>query len=212
MDDLALVEQARSGDTSAFYTLVRRYERSVYWTVFALLGNSADAEETTQEAFLKCFLNLAQFRGEAKFSTWLIQIAVNEAKQRLRKNPAGRYEPLERAHSGGDEEPPEPRDLADWRDNPEERYAEEELRRIVHRAVDSLPAPYRVVLVLRDLQQMSNEEVAAALGLSLPATKSRLLRARLQLREKLAPYFRRSPIGSARGWWGRLAGIGKRGR
>ncbi len=205
VNDLELVERARAGDTDAFYALVRQYQRTVYWAAFGLLGNSADAEEISQETFLKCFQHLDQFRGDSRFSTWLTQIALNEARQRLRRQRPALYDSLEAAETSDENRSWLPRLLADWRENPEQQYAGEELRRIVHQAVESLPPIYRTVLLLRDLQQMSNEEVAQALGLSLPAMKSRLLRARLQLRDKLAPHFRR-------GWGLRLPWFGKRGR
>lgn len=203
--DLELLERARRGDTSAFYELVRQYERSVYWTAFGLLGNAADAEDITQETFLKCFQHLDQFRGESKFSTWLTQIAVNEARQRLRRQRPDLYESLEAGAEAKDSGRWLSLFTVDWRENPEQQYAAEELRRIVTEAVQSLPPIYRSVLLLRDLEQMTSEEVAQALGLSLPAVKSRLLRARLQLREKLTPHFRR-------GWRLRLPWFGKRGR
>lgn len=205
VNDLELVERARAGDTDAFYALVRQYQRTVYWAAFGLLGNSADAEEISQETFLKCFQHLDQFRGDSRFSTWLTQIALNEARQRLRKQRPALYDSLEAADTSDENRSWLPRFLADWRENPEQQYAGEELRRIVTKAVESLPPIYRTVLLLRDLEQMSNEEVAQALGLSLPAMKSRLLRARLQLRDKLAPHFRR-------GWRLRLPWFGKRGR
>lgn len=203
--DAELLERARRGDTRAFYELVHLYERSVYWIAFGMLGNAADAEEITQETFLKCYQHLDQFRGESKFSTWLTQIAVNEARQRLRRQRPDLFESLEASV----ELPDGGRWLrwftADWRENPEQRYAAEELRRLVTEAVQSLPPIYRTVLLLRDLQAMTNQEVAQVLGLSLPAVKSRLLRARLQLREKLTPHFQR-------GWRRRLPWFGKRGR
>ncbi len=210
MDELELVRRVLAGDTSAFYTLVRQHERAIYWVVFGLTGNSADAEDITQEAFLKCYQKLGQFRGEAKFGTWLTQIAINEAKMRRRKARPELHESLDEPQTSESESHWQPRDLADWRPDPEEQFAKEELRKVVQAGVASLPPAYRVVLVMRDLQQMSNQEVAQALGLSLPATKSRLLRARLQLRENLAPHFRHSEQARPN-WWNRLVRLAKRG-
>lgn len=188
-DDGALIERARSGDLDAFCDLVSRHERGVYWAAFGILGNTADAEEVTQETFLRSFQHLNQYRAEARFSTWLIQIAVNEALARVRKNRPALYESLDSGHNSDSKEWT-PRDLSDWRDNPEEQYAEEEMRSILMEAVESLSPIYRVVLIMRDLQQMSNEEVASTLQISVPAVKTRLLRARFQLREKLTPKFK----------------------
>lgn len=188
-DNEVLIERARGGDADAFYDLVSRYERGVYWAAFGILGNSADAEDITQETFLKSFQHLDQYRAQAKFSTWLIQIAVNEALLRLRRIRPALYQSLD-SGPNSDRENWMPRDLTDWRDNPEEKYAEEELRRIVMNAVESLAPIYRTVLIMRDLQQMSNEEVASTLRISVPAVKTRLLRARLQLREMLTPKFK----------------------
>lgn len=209
MDELELVRRVLAGDTSAFYALVRQHERSLYWVVFGLTGNSADAEEITQEAFLKCYQKLGQFRGEAKFGTWLTQIAINEARMRRRKARPELHESLDEPEAS-ESSHWQPRDLADWRPDPEEQFAEEELRQVVQAAIASLPPAYRVVVVMRDLQQMSNEEVAQALGLSLPATKSRLLRARLQLRDKLAPHFRHREQ-ERPSWWRRLVRLATRG-
>ncbi len=210
MDETELLDRARAGDRDAFYQLVSRHERSIFWAAFGMLGNSADAEEVAQETFLRCFEKLHQFRGEAKFSTWATQIAVNEARLRLRKQRPALHDSLD-APERGDDEDMAPRELADWRKTPEEEYAGEELRRLVQSALQGLPPAYRIVLVMRDLEQRSTEEVAQALGLSLAAAKTRLLRARLRMREALSAHFARPAAGQARdGWWRRLGRFGRR--
>lgn len=147
--DGQLIERALAGDRDAFYRLVHRYERGVYWAAFALVGNADDAEEITQETFLKSFRHLHHFRGESKFSTWLTQIAVNEARMRLRKHRPGQHESLDTPADSEDQDW-KPRQIADWSENPEERYAHDELRRILTAAIQSLPDIYRSVLVMRD--------------------------------------------------------------
>ena len=186
--DAALIAQVLGGDLAAFEELVRRHERRVYRVTLAITQNKEDAEDAMQEAFLKALENLAQFEGAARFSTWLTRIAVNEALQRLRKR--GRLESLDEPIET--EEGLVPHQIEDWRDNPEQQYAREELRDLLERAVGSLPPIYRMVFVLRDVEHMSNEEAAEALSLSVPAVKSRLLRARLMMRERLSRHFKKS--------------------
>jgi RNA polymerase sigma-70 factor (ECF subfamily) len=157
-------------------------------TALALLKNDADAEEVAQEAVLKAFKNIAGFRQEAKFSTWLIQICINEAKMKLRKERRHLYESIEEGQRN-DEGDYIPKDFADWREIPSEALEQKELRDTLLRAVDSLPEKYRTVLILRDVQHLSISETAKVLGLSESNVKTRLLRARLQMRDALAPGF-----------------------
>ena len=188
-DEAKLVERAKQGDLDAFTTLVNRYDGKILRLTQHITGNRADAEDALQEAFLKAFSHLQQFQGDARFYTWLVRIAVNESLMKLRKrktaNTVSLDEPVET------EDDSLPREVAAWDPNPEERYAQQELREILDRAVQSLPPIFRTVFVLRDLDHLSTEETAEALNLSVPAVKSRLLRARLQLREKLSKYFKR---------------------
>jgi RNA polymerase sigma-70 factor (ECF subfamily) len=181
-----LIERVRNGDHEAFYELVQPYERAVYMAAVSILRNDSDAEEVAQEAVLKAFKYLGRFRGESKFSTWLIQIAINEAKMRLRKNHPQLYESLQdgRRDDDGDYIP---RDFADWREIPSEALNRKELRQALARALASLDEKYRSVLVLRDVQQLSIHETARALGISEANVKTRLSRARLQMRDALAP-------------------------
>ena len=178
-----------SADKQTFAELVRRHERIVFRIVQGILHNPADAEEVLQESFLKALAHISEFRGQSQFRTWLIRIAINEAKMRLRK-----YRPSQ--HESIDETDPDdsrfaPRDLRDWDPNPEERLRNAELSRLLERAIAALPRGYREVLLLRDVEQLSTEEAAAALDISVSAAKTRLRRARLMMREYLAPHFQK---------------------
>src|SRR5439155_17961185 len=181
-----LIARVQRGDVEAVYELVHPYERAVFLAALSLVKNDADAEDVAQEAILKAFKNLARFRQEAKFSTWLIQIAINEAKMRLRKDRRHLYESIEEGRLGDDGDYT-PRDFADWREIPSEALEQKELRNALTKALDSLPEKYRTVLILRDVQHLSITETAQALGLSEANVKTRLCRARLQMRDALAP-------------------------
>jgi RNA polymerase sigma-70 factor (ECF subfamily) len=189
-NESVLVEEARTGSAAAFTTLVQQYSKNVFRVAYNITGNQEDAEDVTQEAFLKALANLGGFQGGSRFYTWLTRITVNEALMKLRKRRSDRTvsldEPVE-----GDEKGFMPRDIEDWGDNPEQRYAKVELQGILSRAIDQLEPPYRIVFALRDMEHISTEETAELLGMSIPAVKSRLLRARLKLREQLNPYFKR---------------------
>ncbi len=181
-----LIQRVCQGDKEAFCGLVRPYERAVYATAMSILNNPADAEEVAQEAVLKAFSNLARFRGEAKFSTWLIQITINEARLRLRRDRRHLYESVDEARTNEEGEY-FPKDFADWREVPSEALQREELKQGLRRAIAGLAPKYREVLILRDVQHLSTEETAQALGISVGNVKTRLLRARLQMRDALAP-------------------------
>lgn len=175
-----------AGEREAFYELVRPYERMIYATAISVVKNPADAEEVTQEAVLKAFSYLSSFRAEAKFSTWLVQITYNEAKMRLRKARLHVYESIDdqQQNEQGDFWP---RDYADWRPIPSELLEQKEIRHAVQDAINSLSPSYREVLVLRDVQHLSIKETSTILGISEPTVKTRLHRARLLLRDRLAP-------------------------
>jgi RNA polymerase sigma-70 factor (ECF subfamily) len=184
-NETMLIRRIVAGERELFYELVRPYERRLYAAAFAILRNEADAEDAAQEAVLKAFKHIRQFRAEAKFSTWLIQITVNEARMRRRKAHADRMEPLaERADEEGNYTP---RDFADWREIPSETLERSEIRQKLAEALAELGQIYREVFVLRDMQHLSIEETAKALGISTASVKTRLLRARLMLRDLLAP-------------------------
>jgi RNA polymerase sigma-70 factor (ECF subfamily) len=188
-DESALVAQARAGDQNAFAELVNRYERKIYRLAKNITRNDEDAEDVLQDAFLKAYTHLDDFKGDSKFYTWIVRIAVNEALMRLRKRKTDRSVPLDEPVELGEETVT--REIAVWDDNPEQRYSQEEWRRILDEAVDTLKPDFRTVFVLRDIEELSTEETAETLGISVPAVKSRLLRARLALRETLTRQFKR---------------------
>ena len=181
-----LIQRVCRGENEAFYELVRPYERAIYFAAMGVLNNPADAEEAAQETVLKAFRALASFRFEAKFSTWIIQIAINESRMKLRKDRRHLYESIdpEREDEEGDYRP---RDLADWREIPSEELQRKELREALKGAMASLAPKYREVLILRDVQHVSIAETAKILGITEASVKTRLLRARLQMRDALAP-------------------------
>jgi RNA polymerase sigma-70 factor (ECF subfamily) len=188
-DETDLVERARSGDQQAFSTLVTQYERKIYRLALNITRNEEDAEDVLQEAFLKAYEHLDRFEGHSKFYTWLVRIAVNEALMKLRKRKGDRTVSLDEPMETGEETVT--REIAVWEDNPEQRYSREEMQSILDEAVASLKPDFRTVFTLRDIEELSTEETAEALGISVPAVKSRLLRARLALREKLTRQFKR---------------------
>ena len=195
-EESVLVEAARSGDMSAFESLVRRYDRNVFRIAQHITQNREDAEDVVQDAFLKAYGNLEQFQGQSKFYTWLVRIAVNEALMKLRRRRPERMVSLD--EDVKTEEDSVPREIADWSPNPEQLYKQSELKEILSRTIQGLPPSFRTVFVLRDVEGLSTEETAEALGLSIPAVKSRLLRARLQLRERLSRYFQKRESGDGK--------------
>jgi RNA polymerase sigma-70 factor, ECF subfamily len=188
-DEASLVEQARDGNPAAFTELVRRYEGKIFRLAHHITQNREDAEDVLQEAFLKAYEHLDQFQGNSKFYTWIVRIAVNQALMKLRKRRSDKTVSMDETLDTGEDVVI--REIAAWDPDPEEQYSREELARILDEAVQSLAPPYRAVFVLRDVDELSTEETAEALELSIPAVKSRLLRARLQLRDKLTRYFKR---------------------
>ena len=184
--ELELIQRVCQGDKEAFYSLVQPCQRGVFAAAMAILNNPADAEEVAQEAVLKAFAALPRFRSEAKFSTWLIQITINEARLKLRKDRRHLYDSVDEQQT--DEQGDYfPKDYADWREIPSEALHRKELREALQRALNSLPTKYREVLILRDVQHLSIQETAQALGVTEGNVKTRLLRARLQMRDALAP-------------------------
>ena len=189
IDESAVVEQAREGDTTAFAELVRRYEARIFRLALHVTQNREDAEDVLQETFMKAYEHLAQFKGDSKFYTWIVRIAVNQALMKLRRRKTGKTVSLDETIDTGEDVVV--REIAAWGEDPEQRLSREELGSILDTAIQSLEPLYRNVFVLRDINELSTEETADALGLSVPAVKSRLLRARLQLREKLTRFFKR---------------------
>jgi RNA polymerase sigma-70 factor, ECF subfamily len=188
-DEAAIVAQARLGDAKAFSELLRRYEGKIFRLALHITQNREDAEDVLQEAFLKAYEHLDQFQGQSRFYTWIVRIAVNQALMKLRKRKSDRSVSLDDTIDTGEDTVA--REIAAWDENPEQRYSREEINEILGSAIDGLAPIYRAVFVLRDVDGLSTEEAADALDLSVPAIKSRLLRARLQLRDKLTRYFKR---------------------
>ncbi len=188
-DELQLVTAARAGDIPAFETLVNRYERKIFRLGMNITGSREDAEDVMQEAFLKAYQHLPEFEGNSRFYTWLVRIAVNQALMKLRKRRPNQVSLDEEIETGDDSFF---RDVEDWGPSPAERYEQTQLHDILNEAISELDPNFRIVFQLRDIEEMSTEETADVLHLSVPAVKSRLLRARLKLRQKLNRYFRRS--------------------
>ena len=199
-----LIARVQRGQHELFYELVRPYERRVYAAALAILRNEADAEDVAQEAVLKALANIRQFRAESRFSTWLIQITVNEALMRRRRQ---RTRVVESIDDHRDEEGEyRPRDFADWREIPSEALERKEVRQKLAEALGSLDRKYREVFMLRDMEQLNIQETAETLGISIASVKTRLLRARLMLRDLLASgweqgWFSRSPAGKGSKPW-----------
>ena len=188
--DFEIVARVRNGETEAFEELVRKHGRRVYRSLVSILGSPEEAEDALQDAFLKAFQHLPNFEARSRFSTWLVRIAINTGLQRVRSRKD--FDSLDE-----DSEEFRPRNIQAWSDNPEEFYSREELRRLVEKEVMKLPLKYRVALMLRDLEELSTEEAAAALGLSIPGLKARVLRGRLMLRESMVPYFSKAGAGKS---------------
>lgn len=188
-EDLALIASVLAGDRRAFEPLVRKHERRVFRVTLAVLGNIEDAEEAMQDTFVKAFRHLDQFRGESRFTTWLTRIAVNEALQKRQARKGA----VSLDDSRGIEEQFTPRRFESWRADPEKLYGRQELRRIIETAIQTLPAIYREALILRDVEEMTAEEAAEVIGITVAALKSRLLRARLMIRESLAASLEEPP-------------------
>jgi RNA polymerase sigma-70 factor (ECF subfamily) len=188
-DELELVANARKGDAASFSVLLRRYEGKIFRLAMNITQNREDAEDVLQEAFLKAYEHLDQFQGNSRFYTWIVRIAVNQALMKLRKRRSDRTVSLDEQIDTGEDMVV--REIAAWDPDPEQRFSQVELNEILTGAIDGLEPIYRTVFTLRDVDGLSTEETAEALDLTIPAVKSRLLRARLQLRDKLTRFFKR---------------------
>ena len=186
-DDLTLVHACKQGDVAAFEQLVKRHSARVFSIAQHITHNREDAEDIVQDAFLKAFRNLNQFRENSQFSTWLIRITVNEALMKLRKQR--RYGKISLDENFQNEESTGVFQLKDWSPNPEELYSSSELRDILRNELQELPESLKVVFVLRDIEGFSTEQTAEVLDLTPVAAKARLWRARLNLRQRLSKYF-----------------------
>ena len=188
-DESLLVSEAKAGNYAAFESLVNRYEKKIYRLGLNITGNPEDAEDVLQETFLKAFKNLAKFREDSRFYTWIVRIAVNEGLMKLRKRRSDKSLPMEDVVS--EEGEVTPREFADWKPDPEQLLGQKEVRDILQNAAQALPPTYRTAFFLRDVDGLSTEETARALNLTVSAVKARLFRARLQLREELSKIFKR---------------------
>ena len=184
-----MIASILAGETQLYHELIRPYERSVYMMALSYMKNEADAEDVAQEAFLKAFHHLATFRSEAKFSTWLVGIALNEARSRLR-HEAVHANGIDRRYLGGGRGHISPAILRDWREVPSEALERKEVREMLQKAITSLPDIYREVFLLRDVEELNNVETAAALSITVGNVKVRLHRARLMLQKQLTPLLR----------------------
>ncbi len=188
-DEGQLVSEAKAGNYAAFEELVNRYEKKIYRLGMNITGNREDAEDVLQDAFLKAFQHLADFREDSRFYTWITRIAVNEALMKLRKRRNSKEVGMEDSEDeNGDVQV---REFADWKPNPEQQFAQTELDQILQSAVNTLSPGFRAVFYLRDVEGLSTEETAELLKLSAGAVKARLFRARLRLREELSKTFKR---------------------
>jgi RNA polymerase sigma-70 factor, ECF subfamily len=177
-----------AGEIQLYHELIRPYERSVYLMALSYMKNEADAEDVAQEAFLKAFKGLASFRAEARFSTWLISITLNEARSRLRRKSLVHMDSLDAPPD--EDQAVSPALLRDWREIPSEVVERGEIRLLLREAVEQLPSIYREVFLLRDVEEMNIIETAEALSISIPSVKVRLHRARMMLQKLLAPQLR----------------------
>ena len=200
-NESGLIARILAGEKELFHELIRPYERMVYLTLFSILKNEADAEDGAQEAVISAYRHLGAFRAEAKFSTWLVTIAINEGRKRLRKAKGAAEESIEEevdAHEG--DYTPAP--LTDWREIPLQVLERKELREALRAAVAELPGIYRQVFALRDLEEFNVEETAQALGINANVVKVRLHRARLMLQKRLVPFLK-TTAPARRGFFGR---------
>jgi RNA polymerase sigma-70 factor (ECF subfamily) len=180
-----MIAAVLAGDGDLYHSLIRPYELSVYRMALSFVKNEAEAEDVAQEAFLKAFRDLGKFRGESKFSTWLISITLNEARRRLRRQNTVRMESLDEPPKEGGKVSPAL--LRDWREIPSEALERREVRALLQNAIEELSPIYREVFVLRDIEELSIEETAGALAISISSVKVRLHRARIMLQKELAP-------------------------
>ena len=177
-----LISRILSGEIELFHELIRPYERMVFLAVFAMVKNEQEAEDGAQDVMINAFRNLRSFRGESKFSTWLVTIAMNEGRKRLRKTKAAALDSLDEdkdEHEGDFT----PEALTDWREIPSVALEKKELREKVREAVQGLPELYREVVVLRDLEELNQEETSAALGIPITLVKVRLHRGRMMMQK-----------------------------
>jgi len=200
-NEAGLIARIVGGEKELFHELIRPYERMVYLTLFSIVKNEADAEDGAQEAVINAYRHLTSFRGDAKFSTWLTMIAINEGRKRLRKAKSAAEESIEE-ETDGHEGDYTPAPLTDWREIPLETLERKEIREALRSAVAELPGIYRQVFTLRDLEELNVEETAQALGISANVVKVRLHRARMMLQKRLVSFLK-TTAPARRGFFGR---------
>jgi RNA polymerase sigma-70 factor (ECF subfamily) len=197
-----LIARILAGEKELFHDLIRPYERMVFMTVFSIVKNETDAEDGAQDAMVNAYRHLSKFRGDAKFSTWLTTIAVNEGRQKLRRAKRAKEDSLDEPIEGEDQEIT-PAPLTDWREIPLESLERKELREELRSAVADLPDKYREIFTLRDIEELNVAETAAALGINENMVKVRLHRARMMLQKRLAPILK-TTAPARKGFWGRM--------
>jgi RNA polymerase sigma-70 factor (ECF subfamily) len=195
-DESRMIASILAGDSQLFHELIRPYERRVYAMALGFLHNEADAEDAAQEAFLKAFRKLESFRGDSKFGTWLVSIVLNEARSRIRHRDTIKMESVD--EPANEEGHVSPALLRDWKEIPSEALERKEVRLLLQKAITALPLIYREVFQLRDIEQLSVNEAATTLGISIASVKVRLHRARMMLQKNLAPQLKR--IAPKRRW------------
>jgi len=186
-DDLDLVHATKDGDVAAFEQLVKRYDRKLLRIAQCVTHNREDSQDAVQEAFLKAYQNMAEFREDSQFSTWLIRITLNQSLMKLRKQRAVREVSLDEGFQA--DEDILPIEVTDWAPDPEQLYRASELRNILIKTLEQVSPILQTVFVLRDIEGLSIRQTAEVLNLSRAAVKARLWRVRLQLRELLNKYF-----------------------
>lgn len=197
-----LIAHILAGQKELFHDLIRPYERMVYLTIFSILRNETEAEDAAQEAVINAYRHLGSFRGDAKFSTWLVTIAVNEGRKRRRKAKTAPTNSVDEIVEGQEGEI-SPAPLTDWREIPLEALERKELRETLREAVLELPEIYRQVFTLRDIQGLDGAETAQSLSITPGMVKVRLHRARLMLQKRLVPYLK-TAVPARKGFLGRL--------
>jgi RNA polymerase sigma-70 factor (ECF subfamily) len=193
-DEQQMIASILAGESHLFHELIRPYERSVYVMALSFLKNEADAEDAAQETFLRAYRKLSSFRGESKFSTWLISITLNEARSRLRRTKTVTMESLDEPQDEGGEVSPAL--LRDWREIPSEALERREIREILQQAVSALAPIYREVFLLRDVEELSIIETAEVLQITVVSVKVRLHRARIMMQKHLAPQLKQMSVQS----------------
>jgi RNA polymerase sigma-70 factor, ECF subfamily len=197
-DEASLIAGILAGDTQLYHDLIRPYERTVFMSALSVLKNEADAEEVTQEAFLKAFRSISTFRAESKFGTWLISIVLNEARARLRCQAIIPMQSID--DTSGEGTGISPALLRDWREIPLEAVELKQIREMLQEAVFNLPDIYRQVFLLRDVEELSVAETSEFLEISISSVKVRLHRARLLLQKQLTPLLKKTYPSQRRRW------------